>query len=58
MVALPSGEGVVVTYTWNRVRIKCGWISEEELQRRAVAHPEPEPDPEPEPEPEPEANKL
>ena len=56
MVALPSGEGVVVTYTWNRVRIKSVWISEEELQRRAVAHPEPEPDPEPEPEPG--ANKL
>lgn len=35
-VATPSGDGVCVTYTWNRVRIKCVWISEVELLRRAV----------------------
>lgn len=35
-IATPSGDGVCVTYTWNRVRMKCVWISEEELLRRAV----------------------
>ena len=34
--ATALGDGVCVTYTWNRVRMKCVWISETELMRRVV----------------------
>jgi predicted neuraminidase len=34
-----EGDGVCLTYTWNRVRMKCVWISEVELLRSAVPCP-------------------